>query len=95
MRHILLATAAAFSLAAAPSMLSAQDAPPPPPEPAPPPPPPEAAVEDPPFCRGEVQDNCINPREAGENWGNRPLEDFPEDRDTGGPDTAGEAEPPA
>lgn len=30
-----------------------------------------------PPCRGEVQDNCINPREAGLNYGNRPLDYWP------------------
>ena len=30
-----------------------------------------------PVCGGEVQDSCINPREAGLNYGNRPLEYWP------------------
>ncbi len=30
-----------------------------------------------PVCKGEVQDGCINPREAGLNWGNRPLDHWP------------------
>ena len=30
-----------------------------------------------PPCRGEVQDSCINPREAGLNYGNRPLNYWP------------------
>ncbi|WP_340588007.1 hypothetical protein [Erythrobacter alti] len=30
-----------------------------------------------PPCRGDRQDNCINPREAGLNYGNRPLEYWP------------------
>ena len=30
-----------------------------------------------PPCRGDRQDNCINPREAGLNYGNRPLAYWP------------------
>ncbi len=30
-----------------------------------------------PPCRGTVQDQCINPREAGLNYGNRPLNRWP------------------
>ena len=30
-----------------------------------------------PPCRGDMQDNCINPREAGLNYGNRPLNYWP------------------
>ncbi|GGD54138.1 hypothetical protein GRI62_04315 [Erythrobacter arachoides] len=30
-----------------------------------------------PPCRGTVQDNCVNPREAGLNYGNRPLDYWP------------------
>ena len=30
-----------------------------------------------PICQGDVQDNCINPRAAGKNWGNRPLNYWP------------------
>ena len=30
-----------------------------------------------PPCRGDMQDNCINPREAGLNYGNRPLDYWP------------------
>ena len=30
-----------------------------------------------PPCRGNVQDNCVNPREAGLNYGNRPLQYWP------------------
>lgn len=30
-----------------------------------------------PICRGSVQDNCINPRAAGKNWGDRPLSYWP------------------
>ena len=30
-----------------------------------------------PPCRGNMQDNCINPREAGLNYGNRPLNYWP------------------
>lgn len=30
-----------------------------------------------PVCKGAVQDGCINPREAGLNWGNRPLDHWP------------------
>ena len=35
-----------------------------------------AAKEYPP-CRGDVQDSCVNPREAGLNYGNRPLGYWP------------------
>ncbi|MED5547179.1 MAG: hypothetical protein VYD90_18245 [Pseudomonadota bacterium] len=31
------------------------------------------------VCRGEATDGCINPREAGLNFGNRPLDHYPED----------------
>ncbi len=30
-----------------------------------------------PICKGDVQDGCINPRAAGKNWGNRPLDYWP------------------
>jgi hypothetical protein len=30
-----------------------------------------------PPCKGDVQDSCINPREAGLNYGNRPLNYWP------------------
>lgn len=30
-----------------------------------------------PPCRGDMQDNCVNPREAGLNYGNRPLGYWP------------------
>ena len=30
-----------------------------------------------PPCRGDVQDSCVNPREAGLNYGNRPLDYWP------------------
>lgn len=30
-----------------------------------------------PPCRGEMQDSCVNPREAGLNYGNRPLNYWP------------------
>lgn len=72
-----------------PAPAPAPGAPPPPPPPsadaAPPAP---QAAKDYPLCRGEVQDSCINPREAGENWGNVPLDELPPDRDTGGPPPA-------
>lgn len=29
------------------------------------------------VCMGEATDNCINPRAAGLNWGNRPLDHWP------------------
>ncbi|MHA7818631.1 MAG: hypothetical protein ACX930_03170 [Erythrobacter sp.] len=29
------------------------------------------------VCMNEAQDNCINPRAAGLNWGDRPLEYWP------------------
>ncbi|QVM85878.1 hypothetical protein [Novosphingobium decolorationis] len=32
------------------------------------------------VCRGEATDGCINPREAGLNFGNRPLDHYPEDK---------------
>lgn len=32
------------------------------------------------VCMSETQDSCINPRAAGLNWGDRPLEYFPENR---------------
>ena len=35
-----------------------------------------AAKEYPP-CKGDMQDSCINPREAGLNYGNRPLNYWP------------------
>ncbi|TYC92813.1 hypothetical protein [Novosphingobium sp. BW1] len=31
------------------------------------------------VCRGEATDGCINPREAGLDFGNRPLDHYPED----------------
>lgn len=30
-----------------------------------------------PLCSATVTDSCINPREAGKNWGNRPLNYWP------------------
>ncbi len=30
-----------------------------------------------PICGGAIQDSCINPREAGKNYGNRPLDYWP------------------
>ena len=30
-----------------------------------------------PICKGEIQDGCIQPRAAGKNWGNRPLDYWP------------------
>lgn len=30
-----------------------------------------------PICGGAIQDSCINPREAGKNYGNRPLQYWP------------------
>ena len=30
-----------------------------------------------PVCKGNIQDECINPREAGLKWGNRPLKYWP------------------
>ena len=30
-----------------------------------------------PVCKGDIQDSCINPRAAGMNWGNRPLDYWP------------------
>lgn len=30
-----------------------------------------------PVCRGDQQDSCIQPRAAGMNWGNRPLDYWP------------------
>ena len=41
------------------------------------PPPADAMNKDYPICRGDIQDSCINPREAGKNWGNRPLDYWP------------------
>ena len=32
-----------------------------------------------PPCRGDMQDSCVNPREAGLNYGNRPLQQYPGD----------------
>lgn len=29
------------------------------------------------ICTKTIQDSCINPREAGLNWGNRPLDHWP------------------
>lgn len=43
-----------------------------------------------PPCRGEVQDGCVNPREAGLNYGNRPLNYWP-----GRPASESDAETPA
>ena len=41
---------------------------------------PEGRNDNYPVCRGEVQDECINPRAAGLDWGNKPLPYFPEER---------------
>lgn len=41
------------------------------------PPPASAQNKEYPVCRGAVQDSCINPREAGLNYGNRPLKEWP------------------
>ncbi|PEQ13165.1 hypothetical protein B2G71_06860 [Novosphingobium sp. PC22D] len=41
------------------------------------PPPADAMNKDYPVCKGDVQDSCVNPREAGMNWGNRPLDHWP------------------
>jgi len=30
-----------------------------------------------PLCSKTVTDSCINPREAGKNYGNRPLDHWP------------------
>ena len=30
-----------------------------------------------PICKGDVQDDCMQPRAAGKNWGNRPLDYWP------------------
>lgn len=30
-----------------------------------------------PICKGKIQDECVNPREAGLNYGNRPLKYWP------------------
>ncbi|WP_199799720.1 hypothetical protein [Pseudoblastomonas halimionae] len=30
-----------------------------------------------PICEGDQQDSCIQPRAAGKNWGNRPLDYWP------------------
>ena len=30
-----------------------------------------------PICRGDMTDGCIQPRAAGKNWGNRPLDYWP------------------
>lgn len=38
---------------------------------------PRAADGNYPPCRGTQADNCINPREAGLNYGNRPLQHWP------------------
>jgi hypothetical protein len=35
------------------------------------------AAKEYPICQGAVQDSCINPREAGKNFGNRPLKHWP------------------
>ena len=32
------------------------------------------------ICMNDRQDNCINPRAAGLEWGNRPLGYFPRDK---------------
>jgi hypothetical protein len=52
------------------------------------PPPASALNKEYPVCRGAVQDSCINPREAGLNYGNRPLDHWPgepaSEIDTGG-----------
>lgn len=36
-----------------------------------------AAPQSYPLCSAKIQDECINPREAGKNWGNRPLKYWP------------------
>lgn len=41
------------------------------------PPPADAMNKDYPICKGNVQDSCVNPREAGKNYGNRPLDHWP------------------
>jgi hypothetical protein len=41
------------------------------------PPPASAQNKEYPVCRGAVQDSCVNPREAGLNYGNRPLKEWP------------------
>jgi hypothetical protein len=38
---------------------------------------PAATNTDYPPCKGAVQDHCVNPREAGLNYGNRPLNRWP------------------
>lgn len=52
------------------------------------PPPASALNKEYPVCRGAVQDSCVNPREAGLNYGNRPLDHWPgepaSEIDTGG-----------
>jgi len=30
-----------------------------------------------PLCDRQNKDRCVNPREAGKNWGNRPLDHWP------------------
>lgn len=40
-------------------------------------PPPEAMGKDYPLCSATRQDSCVNPREAGMNYGNRPLAYWP------------------
>lgn len=41
------------------------------------PPPADAMNKDYPICSATVKDSCINPREAGKNYGNRPLDYWP------------------
>lgn len=41
------------------------------------PPPPEAFNKHYPLCSATVRDECINPRQAGRNFGNRPLAYWP------------------
>ena len=41
------------------------------------PPPADAMNKEYPICGATVQDSCINPREAGKNYGNRPLKYWP------------------
>lgn len=41
------------------------------------PPPAQAMNKEYPPCKGDMQDSCVNPREAGLNYGNRPLDYWP------------------
>jgi hypothetical protein len=41
------------------------------------PPPADAMNKEYPPCKGDMQDSCVNPREAGLNYGNRPLDYWP------------------